>query len=278
MKAVPKFLIVRFLPGSGGKFLSSILQLLDGVCCWDPELDFYKQCADTQNIVGWFQTKFTQNWKEYLKIEPEVPYHLDFISNRFSRGDDITLSDLLDRNRSTGDDLFQSQFYGDGQIPLILNKSRIPCAYQNNSQIVNMLIDSPHARSWVARARARKLFYEIEPGKFVLKQDHPDYCSEKRKILASKFDNPKLIQTSKFRFIKQFVVNYPGIGEFSDIKSMLKDPSNRTCDQHIFPVSSFCDTRNLNQTLVKLARVLGKEPWSDSLLDPLLDFYVSINK
>jgi hypothetical protein len=71
-------------------------------------------------VLDWFKSHFTQDWKNYLKIEPEVPYKLDFISNRFDRGNDIAFDKLIDKVQQNNDQLFLDHYRSDKKIVLIL--------------------------------------------------------------------------------------------------------------------------------------------------------------
>ena len=272
-----KFLLVRYAPGSGGKFLSCCLQLSPSVNCWDPTLEQIKN-SSADLILKWFHKHFTQDWINYLKLEPEVPYKLDFISNRFDRGNEVDIATLLKKIQQNHDQYFLDHYYNNKNIVLILNKSTIPAAFLDQCSVVNMLIENRLARSWVSRARYRKLYYEKEPGLFIIKQDHPAYCSDKRSIIAKKYNNVTEIQTTKYKFIKDYILNDPLTQVFSDIESITQDSSNINQPQYKFDVSSLNNSDILYKSLIQLFDELQLLPPDYSILQDLCKFYVKVNQ
>jgi hypothetical protein len=272
-----KFLLVRFAPGSGGKFLSCCLQLSTEAVCWDPTLEKNKT-SNPELVLNWFKSHFTQDWKNYLKIEPEVPYKLDFISNRFDRGNDIAFDKLIDKVQQNNDQLFLDHYRSDKKIVLILNKSLVPLAYTDQCDIINMIIDTPTAKAWFNQAKYRKLYFEKEPELFVIKQDHPDYCSSKRSVLAQQYNNVNEVKMSKHKFINDYIVNDPMIDLFSTMEFITHHPSNIDQPQYTFSVDSFNDFDILHQSLMKLYNELQLPIPNRSMLKDLCKFYVRVNQ
>jgi hypothetical protein len=274
---MPKFLIVRYAPGSGGKFLSCCLQLSSSVNCWDPELEQLKS-SNPELVVGWFQNHFTRDWVNYLKLEPEVPYKLGFISNRFNRGNDIDFDTLIANVKQSNDQYFLDHCYNNKSTVLILNKSAIPAAFVNQCTLINMIINDSVANSWVNRSICRKLYFEKEPGLFIIKQDHPEYCSAKRSKLAQQYNNVREIQMSKYAFIKTYILNNPETKLFTDIKSITQDSSNNNQPQCTFDVSVLSNADLLYQSLVKLFADLQLEAPGKTMLKNLCNFYATVNR
>jgi hypothetical protein len=269
-----KFITVRFAPGSAGKFCSILLQLSPDVNAWDQELAEVK--GNTSSTLEYFKTKFTNNFKDWQKNEPEIPYQTQFVSNRFPRGDDVTheqaLANLVD------DAYFNKHYNNNKRIVLISNKSRIPYWIQQRSDMVNVHIDTIHIKKWVQRARYNKLFLEASPGVFILKQEHPDYCSSHRSQLAGQFQNQHTYYGTKFSFFKHFVLNDPLTKMFTEYANIVADPSNATVAQHQLSLTKMLDPKQCFNELRSTCNRLNIMYPEQSLVMDILTYYLSIHQ
>jgi hypothetical protein len=247
------------------------------VAAWYPEIEQQKTTRSL-SILRWFENHFTRDWKNYLKIEPEVPYKLDFISNRFDRGNDITHETLLRKAQENQDDLFLDHYRGEEKIVLILNKCAVPLAYVNRCIVINMLFDTQDAITWYHRAKLRKLYFEREPGVFVIKQDHPDFCSDKRSVLAKQYNNVKEVRMDPQEFWNQYIVNDASSKIFCSLDTVTCHPSNHQQPQLSFSVESFRDSDVLYRALLNLYRSIGICVPDQSLLNDICKFYVKVNQ
>ena len=271
-----KFLIVRFAPGSGGKFLSTLFQCSDSVHAWDENLTLAKQEKDHKKIFSYVSSKFTTNFEDWQKIEPEVPYQTDFVSNRFSRGDDITFEQA--QTLLINDSKYQLDFNTDGQIVLILNKSQVPQCIWGQANIVNILIDNNKSKKWFRVARLQKLFTKLDERSYVIKQEHEDYCSPKRAKLAAKFDNEKTFQGSWYSFVKKYIIN-DAVGKMFTSKQLISaHPSNVNVNNFFFDLSLYNDEIKFIEQFQHVCNQLGILPVPASLISTILKHYQSIHR
>lgn len=270
-----KFIVIRFAPGSGGKFIATLLQLSPDVNSWDQQLENIKQQKNSRLYLDYIRSKFTDDFVAWLKTEPEVPYETKWVSNRFDRGDDITHEQALEFLRH--DRLFQDHYYNDKRIVLISNKSRVPDWLPKNTTIINVLIDSIWAMKWVHRARLHKQFIQIEPGCWIIKQDHPDYCSEKRADLAKQFSNPTEFRGTSFQFLKKNIVKDPLIKKFQEQHEILDDASNDHHCQIFWELSCLQNIEKIKRTLEKTYKDCGLTAPGDDILLPIIEYYLGLH-
>jgi len=271
-----KFLIVRFAPGSGGKFLSTLFQCSDSVHAWDEDLTLAKQEKDYEKIFSYVSSKFTTNFEDWQKIEPEVPYQTDFVSNRFPRGDDITFEQA--QTLLINDSKYQHDFNTNGQIVLILNKSQVPQWIWGQANIVNILIDNNKSKKWFRVARLQKLFTKLDERSYVIKQEHEDYCSPKRAKLAVKFNNEKTFQGSWYSFVKKYIIN-DEVGKLFTSKQLIENhPSNVNVDNFFFDLSLYDNEIKFIEQFQDLCNQLGITPAPVFLISKILKHYQSIHR
>ena len=269
-----KFVVVRFAPGSAGKFCSSLLQISPDVNAWDLELENAKGDADA--CLQYFTKKFTKNFKDWQKNEPEIPYQTQFVSNRWIRGDEISHQQALENLKD--DSYFNQHYSNDKKIVLISNKSQIPDWLKHRADYVNIHIDSAPIKKWVHRARYNKLFLEVEPNVFVIKQEHPDYCSSHRSQLAKQFQNQNTYDMSKFSFIKKFVLSDPLTKMFVNYDSILADQTNSTAVQHRLSLTKILNTTQCLNELASICRDLGIQCPDSQSVKYALAYYLSIHQ
>lgn len=263
-----KFIIVRFAPGSGGKFLSTLLQLSPSINPW---------CHQTHSdqVVDWFKSHFTEDFVNWLKLEPEVPYQTNFVSNRFNRGDNVDTHSALEI--LANDHLFQEHWNNDKKICLISNKSKIPKWVQGNCQIVNLVIDSVQSKKWTSRCRLHKQFLK-QGDCWIIKQDHPDFCSSARSLLAKQFNNPTTFSGTTVEFLRQFIVNDALIKMFTDKNTILADDSNQSEQQYFVRLSSLINPDHTATAIETICNQLGIECPNLDLVRILAQYYYQIHR
>jgi hypothetical protein len=270
-----KFLVVRFAPGSGGKFLSTLLQCSNSVHAWDKELTEAKKENSHSKILSYIASKFTKNFKDWQKNEPEVPYQTDFVSNRFPRGDNITFDEAQDLLLL--DAKYQSDYNNVGFVNLILNKSQVPAWLWDNSVLVNILIDTPESKKWFYRARFAKQFIKIN-NNYIVKQEHETFCSPKRSKLAEAFDNEKIFHGSWHAFAKKYIVG-DKIGKmFTDARAVTSHPTNTRVENLFFNLSNFLDEHTFVEQIKALCIQLGIESPDLLLLSNAFKHYQSLHE
>jgi hypothetical protein len=230
MTCDPKFIFVRYCPGSCGNFLISILQQSAKIAHWNPDLDTLRSSDDwKRNYLDWFKSRFQTDLHNHLKSEPHHPYKLDFISAKHPRGDDISTQDFLASLSARNDRHFFDAVQKDKHICLRLHKSMVP-VWARNACIINIVVD-PDSAKWLHRTRAIKMFGR-ENDKFISKENHPEFL--KHKFPELKFRNPYEFPIHGIRFLRDFVIGEPTLVMFKSAQSITSDPSNKLVTQQIF--------------------------------------------
>lgn len=262
-----KFVIVRFAPGSGGKFLSTLLQLSPSINPWDSQIH-------SNQVVEWFKNHFTEDFVNWLKIEPEVPYQTNFVSNRFNRGDNINTQEALEL--LSDDQIFQKHWNNDKKICLISNKSRVPNWIQGQCQIVNLIIDDVQSKKWTSRCRLNKQFLK-HGDQWIIKQDHPDFCSSTRSLLAKQFNNPTTFSGTTVDFLRQYIVNDPLIKIFTNKAAVLADESNQYEQQYFVQLSQLINPKYTSMAIENICNQLDIQCPDLNLVDILAQHYYQIH-
>lgn len=241
---------------------------------WDDELNEAKQQNNHDKIFKYVASKFTNNFINWQKIEPEVPYQTDFVSNRFPRGDDITFEQA--QELLINDSKYQHDYNNTGHIALILNKSQIPQWLWNKTVVVNIVIDSIESKKWFHRARFAKQFIRSNDS-YIVKQEHEDFCSPARTVLASKFNNEKVFNGSWYSFAKKYIVG-DSIGKmFTDTAQIIAHPTNSQVDNLFFNLSNYLNENKFVEEFQQLCGLLKIEPVPARLLLSLVKHYQSLH-
>jgi hypothetical protein len=270
-----KFLVVRFAPGSGGKFLSTLFQCCNLVHAWDKELVLAKQQNDHEKIFSYITSKFTTDFKNWQKIEPEVPYQTEFVSNRFPRGDSVSFEQA--QQLLISDVKYQNDYKNDGQIVLILNKSQVPQWLWEQANIVNILIDNKQSKKWYRSAKLQKLFVKLDDSSYVIKQDHEDYCSSKRAKLATQFNNEKIFQGSWHSFVKKYIINDELEKTFTSKELITAHPTNINTENFFFNLSLYADETKFVEQFQNLCKQFDIAPLPSSLILKIIKHYQSLH-
>lgn len=271
-----KFLIVRFAPGSGGKFLSTLLQCSDSVNTWEPELEQAKQKKDYDLIFQYITSKFTNDYVNWLKIEPEIPYQTDFVSNRFPRGDNITFEQA--QSLLTNDLKFQQDFNNNKLIVLILNKSQIPAWLRYRSRVVNIVIDNRVSKKWFYRARYNKQFIKVDNSTYIIKQEHKDFCSEKRATLAAKFNNESVFRGTWHGFAKKYIIGDTVGKTFMNRQLITEHQTNSTVENLFFDLSSVDNKDQFVEQFNNVCQELGIDLVPIELITKSILYYQTLHQ
>lgn len=264
-----KFIVVRYAPGASGKFISTLLQLSPDINPWYAQIH-------TDQVVNWFQSKFSKDFVNWLKQEPEVPYQTTFVSNRFDRGNKIDITTALSLLHD--DELFQSHWDNDKKICLILNKSAVPAWVQNNCHLVNIVIDGPVSKIWVNRCRLHKQFLRHDQNTWIIKQDHPDFCNQSRAKLAQQFNNETLFSGTSRAFFKKYIISDPLTNLFTDPDKIVQDPTNLGQSQIFLNLSSVICPENIVDALLIIYEKLQVQPPDPKLIQQLAEHYWHTHK
>jgi hypothetical protein len=122
-----RFIITRFTHGSGGKFLSSVIQASNTVDHWSTVLQFNKTNEIFPKLVEhYFNRSFFIDHSSSLRNEPHCPYNTDLYSVSYERGNDVALEQLLAHAYYVNDARFLDSWHKNRLLNLIFNKPQTP--------------------------------------------------------------------------------------------------------------------------------------------------------
>lgn len=126
-----RWVILRYRPGSGGKFLCACLMTIDRISHWDHRVESgqitYQQWVDTQ-----WQHREMDKW---IAFEPLHDWHTTFFSRTFPRGNDLNDTDYnIAMNQYSSE--YLKQVWTSGKLVLdFINKEPFPAWWQKSYHI-----------------------------------------------------------------------------------------------------------------------------------------------
>ena len=246
------FVVVRFASGSGGKFVSSMLQASPDIACWNSKVESYKGSDQSETkFVEYINDAFTFDAAKHLRNEPDLPYQFDFYSGTFDRGANITYKQYCEFQT---ENYFKQHVQDNKHANLILHKSKIP-EFMKGAIFVNIIIDSERALDWAQKMLWLK-HYEIVDQHTVKRKHHdPETCAIKRSQLIKKyFVGSSLVTVNNVKeFFDQEIVQNPEFKLFFSEEKLLQDVSNTNVTNFNFyldNIFSCADTvKNIQEVL-----------------------------
>jgi hypothetical protein len=186
---VLNFLIVRFTHGTGGKFISSVLQTSDEISHWSFTVQQSKNTPEFEEIVREYTNRsFPINPKYHMINEPITPYNTDLYSSSYPRGNEVTLPEFLAHAINVNDTSLLSIIDTNLKCNLIFHKPNVPL-FVEGSDMVTVIVDDS-AREWLYKTLWNKHFYVDEENEIIhFIQDDPSLCSFKSLPMILKFKN-----------------------------------------------------------------------------------------
>lgn len=239
------FLLIRFAEGSAGSFLMSVLAASESVWHWDKETQDNK----TEDLsFQYIQKTFKPDFEFWILRDPKPQndYNLHFISTKYPRGNELSLSNFKENcARDASKHFFQGQSSGK-HIALPWHKIDVP-SFLEDPLVVTIKIDQPSLR-WYHRSLWRKKF-GIKNGMIHIKADDPVYNPARAEYFA-KFNNPYLINQSVFSFVKENVISNKQKLAFlmpADVpnNSMIELSSLLEEDKFVKGISDICTSFNI---------------------------------
>lgn len=214
----PKFLVVHYAPGSGGRFVSSILMCSKSVAHFDPQVEANKT---KENCLAYIRSHFTNDIDNWMLYEPRhtSAWNIHFVSSKFARGNELTQEQFNDLAEQECTDHFFNSVNLEKLIPTIWHKSETPDFFKD-SLFVSIFLDQPSFK-WYHRAVWNKL-YGMKDGKIHIKI-HDPFFNPPMKSYFSKFENPMYSTDSFYTFVKNNVINNEFKTKFSDTSSFDAD-------------------------------------------------------
>lgn len=210
----PEFLLIRFAPGSAGRFLAVLLMGSKDVAHFDPDV---KTLDDKMDYV----TKtFTKNLGSWLLTEPsdKIAWNITFVSNKYPRGDDLSIDQFAKLADENCTDWYHTNVNAKKKITIPWHKTSIPIFYRGQS--ITIILDKP-SRKWFNRAHWIKHF-GMHEGRIHLKENDPAVHRKPLDAVVARYNNPIYIDESFFSFVKNKVIRSKDVLPFYDYSSLDK--------------------------------------------------------
>lgn len=153
---LPKFLVIRFAPGSAGNFLTSLLQCSDQVGHWFEHIEHNKPNVDW---LEYFKQVYVPDLSQWLLHEPVAKQTLgtrEIFSAMYDRGNDLTLEQFAEQEQIHCSDLYFELKNAQKYIPIFWHKNYFP-SYFANATFINIMLDKVSVR-WFDRSFFKKHF------------------------------------------------------------------------------------------------------------------------
>jgi hypothetical protein len=237
-----KLLITRFTHGSGGKFLSTVLQTSSKIDHWDSTLENYKSTELFYDLCVYYTKRsFVQNPKLHLQHEPMVPYDTSLYSSTYNRGYDLTIDKFINHARDINDQRFLLAWQSNKIVNLIMNKPDLPI-FCHNSCVVTILTESQQEINWLHHTLWNKHFLEQDQEILYL-PNHPEYCNFKSLATILTWKNSyKFPAENKKQIIMDHVINNSICHAYTDRNNFKSsDQGTGICNVFI-PLACFFDS------------------------------------
>lgn len=243
----PKLLITQFTHGSGGKFLSSVLQTSTSVDHWNNIIEQYKKHNIFHSLnVSYVRRSFPTNPAEHVQKEPMCPYNTDLFSSTYDRGSDVASKELLDHAVAVNDRFFINAYSREKYINLIMHRSSLP-AFCSDAKIVIVTTETAQEIKWLHSTLWNKHFLE-DRDKIYYIPDHPMYCNFKSLPKILEYKNPFVFPAAdKQKIIQEKIVNNHNAEFYKCSKNFVKNDNN-----YYIPLSSFFDFENFSQHIEQI--------------------------
>ena len=237
------FVVVRFAAGSGGKFISTMLQNSNDVAHWNSELEQLKNTTKFQSsLVNYLETVFPEDPKKHLRVEPDLPYVFDFYSATYDRGNDITYEEYCEHHRIGKCDYFFEHIAKDKKANLLTHKSQVT-KFMEGSVFVNIIVDSNRALNWTQKMLWDKHYQVIDKNTVRLLHHDPATCNIRRSHLVEKYYNgSSYITVSSIEdFYNKEIIDRQEIQMFHDTTKLYSHSSNSTVTNLEFHLDNIFD-------------------------------------
>lgn len=275
MFELPKLLITRFLPGSGGKFLSSVLQSSASVSHWDDNIEQIKSTKlFNELILNYIDKSFSTEYKYHVQREPMSPYSTDLFSSTYNRGYNIDIQQLTEHAFKVSDKLFIKALKNEKYINLIMHKPSLP-AFCSNSCVVTITVESKKELHWLYQTIWNKHFLQTDTNILYL-PDHPHYCNPKSLPKILEYNNQYQFDISeKNLLINEKIINHRFNQFFNDKRSFSKLDSSQNINNMFIPLSSFFDKDQFNTHIQSIFDHFNFENFNAELVENIRTRWVN---
>lgn len=234
-----KFILVRFTHGSGGKFLSSVLQTSNVVDHWCATLQSHKYDSYWPQLVQqYIQRSFPRQHELALRSEPHIPYCCDLYSTSRERGYDVDLDQYLGHANICRDHRLLACAHGDIYCNLVFNRPRMP-KFCDGMPAVNIIVSTRREQDWLDRTLWSKHFIRTDH-EIIFAPDDPDYCHTTRLPDVIRYANRSRWPLSQSENLYQdLVVNNATRDWYMNPEKFEAWDLDHSVDSYNFPLWSF---------------------------------------
>lgn len=270
-----RFIVTRFTQGSGGKFLSSVIQASNTVDHWSTVLQLHKnQAIFSQLVHHYFDRSFPLDHSLALRNEPHCPYSTDLYSSSYDRGNDVTLEQLLQHAHRVNDVRFLDSWYKNRLMNIVFHKPQIP-QFCNNNFTVTITIKTEAEQQWVYQTLWQKHWIEIN-GRLIYAPNDPEYCHITALPNVLKFNNiSRFSPDEKSRILneivskdhtRQWYIDHLKFEEYDSVHGL----------QNLFvPLRSFFDRDQFIDIVDCIFKKFSLQPVNIDLIDTMRSIWVS---
>lgn len=240
----PHFLLIRFAPGSAGRFLATMLMGSDSIAHFDPKV------LTLADKIDYIKCSFTKDLASWLKTEPndKEAWNINFVSNKYPRGQDLTVEQFTELSQQHCTSHYHRSV-AEGKIIIIpWNKLNIPSFYEGD--LVSIFLDQK-SRRWFHRSLWYK-HYGKKDGYIHLKENDPA-CHRQHQIgLVSKFNNPVIFKDDCRNFARTMIMDSQFVRQFSDMQSLMMVKNH-----NVIELSNLLEETRFLAVIKTLVRDLG---------------------
>jgi len=168
-------LITRFPSGSGGNFISTVLQTSMKIDHWNSVIQTQKELQKfvEETTLIYCERSFPVDHARHMVSEPMMPYSNELYSSTFDRGNDVT----ADQYWSQKDSRLISCVEKNLTANLIFHKNPLP-KFCDGAKVLTVLVTSEDEKNWLDKTLYSKHFIEIGD-RIIYTPRSLDHCSLK---------------------------------------------------------------------------------------------------
>lgn len=257
-----KFVITRFGHGSGGKFVSTVLQTHPNIQHWSNWLQAAKSTGIFPELLQIYARRsFPKNHLYHLRAEPMAPYDTSLWSSTYNRGQQLEMSDLLCYYQNKPDQYLSQGIEKKLWINFIFNKINLP-KFCNQAFVVTLMIDSTRALDWAQRSLWSKHFVELS-NKIIYCPNHPLYCPESSIATVLQYKNQCEFDVSQKSYLmEKYILKNPLLADFTNQEKLITNQPNHYC----IPISALFDSSSLVNHMQTIATQLQWQKFDATLI------------
>jgi len=266
------FVVVRYAPGSAGRFISVLLQLSKSIAPWN--ILFDRDNFSTEDYTNYLINSFPEVPEQHLRVEPDLPYYSDFYSGTYERGGNVSFEQYCKHQKNAGCEYFFKNLDQQYYVNLILHKSKIPL-FMQGSYMINVIIDTPAALELSQKLLWCKHYQVVDKTKIKKLAHDPETCNQKRSHLVQQFytGSSTVEVDSLENFYNNEIVKNPAFELFQHSSLLLEDSSNKYCNQHYFYLSSIFNKKHLVQNINTICDQINLSYPNEQLLSLTFDIW-----